>query len=465
MPGLPSHLGNLLSPRAYPHSVRHVEVFETPRSWLLVAGDFAYNIEQPAAADAAALAGRRRRCDEEARLGRRYGASLDPGTVEIVTHEQGAQIDGTGPTLDFAVRLRGYDPRQALDRLLQVRAIEPHELAGFGRDLAVIHAQAPAALAARAPWTDWTNVCARFDRTVEQGLACTTLPGLRSRLRVAAGVLNTRLGGAAAWIENRREAGRVRECHGELLAGNVVRVGSRFVAFNAQPESPEEHWTDVAEEVGSLTGDLACRERPLHAQEFRDGYLAESGDYSLCRVLPLHEAYQCLVRAGRLAAQPHLQPDAAARHAECSRLLQVAMSLLQSPLPHLVLVCGAAAPAAAWMTRLVAGRLGAVRLEAGENGPTAIGRPQLAQAIGHVLAGGYTAVVDAGLTQRTQRAPLLALAREAGTKAYLVECRGRAPGPAATRLEPAGSDEPAEIIRVDPLDPHAAEAVARRIRT
>jgi uncharacterized protein len=471
MPGLPSHLGNLLSPRAYPHSVGSVEVLETARSWMLVAGEFAYKIEQPpAAVDPQILASRRRRCDEESRLGRRYAPALDQGTVPIVAHDDGARIDGTGTTIDFAVRLRGYDPRQCLDRLLQVRAIEPHELAGFGRDLAVIHAQAPAALAARAPWTEWTEVCARFDRAVEQGLEFTTLPGLRSRLRESADALRARLGEVATWIENRREAGRVRECHGELLAENVVRVGSRFVAFNSPQESPQGRWSDVAEEIGTLTADLACRGRPLHAQEFRDGYLAESGDYSLCRVLPLHEAYQCLLRANRLASVAHWQPDEAALHAECSRLLQAVQMLLKPPVPYLVLVCGAAAPGATWLTRLLAGRLGAVRLEANENEPAAIGRPEIARAIDHVLAGGYAAVVDAGRTTRAQRAVLLARARAAGTRAYLVECRGRgaaAPGVAAgaTRLEPVSDVELAEIIRVDALDPHAPDAIARRIRS
>ena len=52
MPGLPSQLGNLLSPRAYPHAVGNVEVLETARSWVLMAGEFAYLIGNPPAAGA-----------------------------------------------------------------------------------------------------------------------------------------------------------------------------------------------------------------------------------------------------------------------------------------------------------------------------------------------------------------------------------------------------------------------------
>jgi aminoglycoside phosphotransferase family enzyme/predicted kinase len=466
MPGLPSQLGNLLSPRAYPHAVGNVEVLETARSWVLMAGEFAYLIgNPPAAGDPEFLGSRRRRCDDESRLGRRYAPELSPATVQIVARDGAAHVDGPGSPIDFAVRLRGYDPRQVLDRLLQVRAIEPHELAALGRDLAVIHAQAPAAAHGSAPWTDWTDVRSRFARTVGRALGDTPLPGLRSRLRDVGDALHERLGHAAPWIHSRREAGSVRECHGELLAEHVVRVGARFVAVNALREALQDRWTDVAAEIGSLTSDLTGRGRPLHAQELRDGYLAESGDYSLCRVLPLHEAGHCVARAGRLAALPHLQPDEAARHAECSRLLQGAMTVLQPPVPCVVLVCGAATPGARWLTRLVAGRLGGVRLEANEYGPVAPGRPQIAPAVEHVLAGGYTAVVDAGRSQRAQRAVLLARAREAGTRAYLVECRGRASALAgAHRAEPVRDDELAEIIRVDALDPQAPDSIARRIR-
>ncbi|HTY92672.1 MAG TPA: hypothetical protein VMC02_02215 [Steroidobacteraceae bacterium] len=457
---MPEHLGNLLNPRAYPHPVARVELTQTVASWVLVAGDFAYKIARVTDAGTDTPEGllrRQQQCDEEVRLSRRYTPGLYVGTVRIVGGAEGASVGETGPVLDFATCLRGFDPRQTLDRLVQARAIEPHELALFGRDLSVVHAQLPAASAARAPWSDWMNIRARLDRSVEAAARWARAPQWRDRILELGAAMNRQLEGLATWIEARRAVGRVRECHGELISRNVARLGPRLVAFNCRQDAPENRFTDVAEEVSCLTTDLAGRGRPLHAQEFRNGYLAQSGDYGVCRLLRLHEAHHGLVSANATAADPD----------ECARILKAALAALRPAAPRMILICGGG-PAFGrnWLACRLTELLGAVPLDAGDAAPDGAASPGVMRAANDVLAGGYTVIVDVARSRRAQRTSLLELAAQAAVRSYIVDCRARQASAAAGvsgSFEPVAADEAAEIIRLDAEDRGASDAVACRI--
>lgn len=464
MPGLPRHLGNLLNPRAYPHAVSAVELVETATSWVFLAGEYAYKIGR----SAGSLAERKRRCDDEVRLGHRYAPGLYGGTVQIAGIGDHTGVDVAGSVLDFAVRLCGYDPRQELARLLQARAIEPHELAIFGRDLAVIHEQSPAASLGRALLRDGANIHARFSRTLERAARCATSPEWHARIQDLRVAMNRRLATAATWVETRRQAGRVRECHGELLAENVVRVAARFAAFNCREEPGAERWTDVAEEVASLTEDIASRGRPLHAQEFRNGYLAESRDFGLCRLLRLHEAHRCLLRANRMASHLPAVQDRSELQADYGRLLRAALTTLAPPPLQLILMCGPPGSGKTWLARLLATQLGAVHMDQSASGPAAAQWLDLVYGVDHVLGGGYTAIVDVPLAQRSQRATLLRSAEHSTARPIIIDCRARPrvlrPGATeSSTYEGVRADEPAQIIHVNAFDPRAPDTVARRI--
>ncbi len=124
-----------------------------------------------------------------------------------------------------------------------------------------------------------------------------------------------------AAIEARKAMGRVRECHGDLHAGNVVRVGGRLLPFDALEFNPLLRWTDVAADIGFLHMDLRARGHDGLASVLLDAWLDASGDYDMLRVLRLYEVHRALVRAkvdaiglGTLAA------DAARRCASASTI-------------------------------------------------------------------------------------------------------------------------------------------------
>jgi hypothetical protein len=145
---LPDTLRSLLSPEAYPHPVRAVQLVETHISWILLTGDFAYKIKRPvqfAFVDQRTAERRAFLCSEELRLNRRFAADLYLEVCVITSAGSATRLGGSGTVIEHAVKMRQFDRANGLDELLENHAVEPREPESFGRDLARIHATLPAA--------------------------------------------------------------------------------------------------------------------------------------------------------------------------------------------------------------------------------------------------------------------------------------------------------------------------------
>jgi predicted kinase len=201
---------------------------------------------------------------------------------------------------------------------------------------------------------------------------------------------------------------------------------------------PAFRWIDVAEEVALLVADLRARGHARHAYAFLSGYLAQSGDFGLCRVLDLYKGHRALTRA-KVAALEGARSDHDAQLGEACRSLTP-----KSPL--LVLVTGLSGSGKTWLARRLAPDLGAIHLRsdverkrlaglaehADSRSATGAGLysaenseriyAHLAQCAEGVLAGGYPAIVDATFLRRSQRALFVALARRMSVRLQVVHC-------------------------------------------
>ncbi|MGB2817231.1 MAG: hypothetical protein WBC37_08430, partial [Burkholderiaceae bacterium] len=114
-------VSGLLKASAYAHPVERVERIDTHISTVLLAGDFAYKIKKPVDLgflDFSSLEKRRRYCQEELRLNRRTAPELYVDVVPIVATASGPRVgDATGDPVDYAVRMRRFDPGCTLDHL------------------------------------------------------------------------------------------------------------------------------------------------------------------------------------------------------------------------------------------------------------------------------------------------------------------------------------------------------------
>jgi uncharacterized protein len=454
MSSLPDRLHALLYPRAYPHPVRAVDLIETHISWVLLTGRFAYKVKRPVHypfVDLRSPAQRRALCHEEVRLNRRFAPKLYLDVRPVRYRRGEARIGGAGPIIEHAVRMREFPRSQQLDALLRGRRIEPAELEDFGADLARVHQRLPAARAGQG-WGEPSSQISMIKHNAAECVRAAAALGARRALRA----LQVSLGewADAAWplLAQRFAAHRVRECHGDLHAGNIVRQERRLLPFDCLEFDPALRWIDVADEVSFLVADLHARERPLHAQAFLNGYLASSGDYQACLLMPVFRAHRALVRAkvtalsGATRATAWARPPARELRRAFAGYLEIARAALAPRRPALVLMSGVSGSGKTWLARRLAPALDAIHVRSDIErrrlagiAPTARSGSALAQGLyaramtravydrladcaADALAGGYTTIVDATFGRSEDRIRFRALAASLGVHLCIVYC-------------------------------------------
>jgi len=144
-------LVDLLRPSAFPHSVTRLDLRETNISWVILTGSFAYKIKKSVRLDfidASTLALRRHLCEEELRLNRRLAADLYLDVVAITREADGLRVAGSGPIVEYAVRMKQFEASQELLALLERGDINQQELVDLAHRLARFHETA-----AKAPFS------------------------------------------------------------------------------------------------------------------------------------------------------------------------------------------------------------------------------------------------------------------------------------------------------------------------
>ncbi len=320
-----------LSPAAFTHAVTRLRVVETHISWILLTGHYAYKIKKPVHydfLDARTLDRRRELCAEELRLNQRLAPHLYLDVVPV-TREQGRlRIGGSGPAIEYAVRMHEFDPSQELSSQLEAGAVTAEDLASLATSLADFHRNAAFAGADSAFGESAAVRAQVLDNlpVLEQHFAA---PEDLAAIRRLDDWLQRSLAESAPLIAQRKRDGHVRECHGDLHARNVVRWQQHWLPFDCIEFNPDLRWIDVMSDVAFLFMDLAAHDRQDLAHAFLSRYMEETGDYQGLRLLPLYAVYRALVRAkiDALAAQSVSAESARALSARGLRRIRVAGEL------------------------------------------------------------------------------------------------------------------------------------------
>lgn len=463
MSGEPLSIAERLEASCFPHPVSHLYRRETPISWVLLTGAYAYKIKKPVQLpflDASTLERRHFLCQEELRLNRRYAADLYLDVVAI--SDDGGRLSVAAPgaeAVEYAVRMHEFAPWQELSQRLTMGSVAASEMSEFGQDLSRWHRSANL-----APIDAGYATAEMIEDQMMENFAS---PGLSSDSRLAPRLAylkrwsQERLHQRSVLIQQRHGSDCIRECHGDLHAGNLVHWQGRWVPFDCLEFAPRLRWIDVASDVAFLYMDLLHFGREDLAYAFVSGYLEHGGDYEALRLLRLYSVYRALVRAkvaSLRATAPALGPENSDQ--EPQRRLALAESLAASTMPALILMHGVTASGKSYVSARLIPILGAVRvrsdlerrrlLGAGKYSPqaTALTYERLASCAQAALEAGERIIVDATFLDPDQHHAFEQLARRHGCPCITVCCTA-APEVLQSRLaaRAQAANDPSEASR------------------
>src|SRR5579863_5039399 len=142
---LASLIADLSNPTRYPFAVASIEVVQTHISVVFLAGEFVYKIKKPVQLsflDFSTLELRRQFCDEEVCLNRRLAPDVYLGVVPVTTDDSGVRFEGTGQTVEWAVRMRRLPEAATLEQHVLRDEIDAAHVRSLARRLAEFHANA-----------------------------------------------------------------------------------------------------------------------------------------------------------------------------------------------------------------------------------------------------------------------------------------------------------------------------------
>ena len=296
-------------PAFYDHNVKEVTVLQTHISWVFLTGEYAYKVKKPmdfGFLDFTTLERRKHFCEEEIRLNGRL-TDLYLEAVAITGTPEQPVLNGSGDAIEYAVKMRQFNQDQLIDKLLkQDQLTNDHidemadQIAAFHQQIAVSDETNPigSAESVNAP------VIQNFDQLdplIEDAESRAQLSRLRSWSEQEYQRIENIL-------EQRKQHGYIRECHGDMHLGNMALIDNHIAIFDGIEFNDEFRWIDVYSEIGFLYMDLYDRGAKAYAHRLLNRYLERSGDYAGLQVLRFYLVYRAMVRA-KIASFRLMQPD------------------------------------------------------------------------------------------------------------------------------------------------------------
>ncbi len=337
-------LAFLRQPTAYASRPARVEHHETHGAYVFVAGAEAFKIKRAVRfsyMDFSTLERRRLMLEREFEINRRFAPDIYLGVVPITRETDGGlRIGGTGPSVEWALRMRAFAQEQLLSAIADRRLLTP--------DLCCRLADAVFESHGRANVVTDRGEATNLESTVDAVAA-----GLADVEPLHAGEVAlafrdhalAALQRAAACLAARHAAGFVRRCHGDLHLNNIVLWNSVPTLFDAIEFDDQIATVDTLYDLAFLLMDLDHRGQRVAANAVLNRYLLRSGDalelqglIAIPLFLGLRSAVRAMVLAQRVAQSegPANEPEVAI----ATSYLDHALRYLSPAEPRLVAIGG-----------------------------------------------------------------------------------------------------------------------------
>jgi len=342
-------IGFLAEGASYGSPGAAVERHDTHISIVFLVGDRAYKLKRAVRlpyVDFSTLARRERFCRAELALNRRTAPSLYLGVRAVRRRPDGKLgFDGEGVVEDWVLEMRRFDPAGLFDHLATAGGLTPDLMRALTDEIAAFH-QAAEPMAQHGGRAGLAHVIAVNHAAL--GDACPPLDrDAVDRLHDAS---IDRLAALGDLLDRRRDAGKVRRCHGDLHLRNICLFEGAPTLFDCLEFDDGLSCIDVLYDVAFLVMDLAHRGLTELANGVLNRYLDVTTELDGLAAVPLFVSARAAVRAHVVARQA----DRPGRAEEARAYLALAAAALRSREPCLVAVGGLSGTGKSTLARALA---------------------------------------------------------------------------------------------------------------
>lgn len=292
----------LRKPGSYPEAPERVEVIETHKSWVFLAGAYVYKMKKAIrfnSVDHRQLEARYDNCMEEVRLNRRLAGDVYVGVVPLTRRADGrVLVDGSGEIIDWLVQMRRLPEDRMLDCLIRGRRAIPDEIHRVALLLAEFYQRAaPLQISA-----------ADYRQAVEQEIAASE-SAFTSEIqelvncdagRIVEGLWQMYRSRRHA-LDQRAQEGHIVEGHGDLRPEHICCLEPRPVVIDCLEFERRLRIVDPLDELEFLALDCERLGARWIGHILFLEYENVTGDQLVSELVPFYRCYRAAMWA-RLAA-------------------------------------------------------------------------------------------------------------------------------------------------------------------
>ena len=336
-----------------------VEQVSTHAAEIFLVGERAYKMKRAVRysfLDFSTLQRRKDALDAELRLNRRTAPMLYERVLPVTRDERGAlALDGGGEPVEWLLEMRRFDQAALLDRIAQRHALQPATVDALATTLAAFHDEAE-----RRPDHGGYRAMAEVIEGNAGDLA--SLVGqvfAKDRVQAVNEATRAALERARELLEQRRAAGFVRHCHGDLHLGNIVLLDGAPVLFDCLEFDEALATIDTFYDLGFLLMDLLHRGLGGLAQRLLSGYLDATWDDAGTALLPLFLSCRAAIRAKVEGFAAQSETGEAKEEIAARAYLDLAQRFLAPEPARLIAIGGVSGTGKSTVARALAPGLGA----------------------------------------------------------------------------------------------------------
>ncbi len=442
----------LAKPEFYPHPVMKVKQRETHISKVFLTGDYVYKIKKAVNLeflDYTSLSKRKFYCQKETILNRRLSHDVYMGVVAITLKDGCYFLDGPGETVEYAVKMRQLPEQCSMLQLLRHRMIDRKNTEQLALKLADFYNQAPTGEGINSYGsleTIWANCEENFLQT--DRFSGNILD--EQMYKIIRAATRSFLHRKKILFEQRIEAGKIRDCHGDLRSGHIYWTDTiqiiDCIEFNER-----FRYSDITSDLAFLIMDLEYEGQPKIGTHLLDCYVQYAVDPEAFILIDFYKCYRAFVRAKVNCLRLE---DRALEHLEKSQLRRETNQYLTLAYQYAILftrptawvICGMVASGKSTIATELSRKLGIGVLrsdhirkelfgvkpddfmdEPFEEGlyskqASSLTYGKLLALAQEDIANGLSVVLDATFSSKHRRSEALLLAREMDANIIFVEC-------------------------------------------